>query len=86
MIMPRLKEYLDGHQHVHSYEVLPHPETHQAPDLDRTLHVPEKELAKVVIVKVNEWFVVTVLPADWKVDVKRQRGVQNETGATRSRG
>src|SRR5581483_8138333 len=73
MIVPRLKEYLDG-QHVH-YEALPHPETHRAPELAATLHVSGKELAKVVIVKVNERFVMTVLPASWKVDVKRLKEV-----------
>lgn len=57
------------------YQVLIHGETYTAPDLARALHVPGRELAKVVIVKVNGRFVMTVLPADWKVDLKRLKEV-----------
>ncbi len=39
------------------------------------LHTPEKEMAKVVIVKVDRRFVMTVLPASWKVDLRRLRTV-----------
>ena len=39
----------------------------------QTLHVSEQEMAKVVIVKVKERFVTTVLPATAKVDVQRLR-------------
>lgn len=73
MIVSRLKEYLDAH-HV-PYEVLPHPAVYRAPEVAQALHVPGKDLAKVVIVKVDERFVMTVLPADWKVDVKHLKGV-----------
>ncbi len=40
-----------------------------------TLHTPEKEMAKVVIVKVRERFVMIVLPARWNVDLHRLRTV-----------
>lgn len=68
-----LKEYLDR-EHVH-YEVLSHPEAFRAVAIAQTLHTPEKEMAKVVIVKVDEQFVMTVLPASSQVDFHRLKDV-----------
>ena len=67
------KEYLDR-EHVH-YEVLPHPKAFRAVAIAQTLHTPEKEMAKVVIVKVDEQFVMTVLPASLQVDLHRLKDV-----------
>ena len=64
-----LKTYLD-HEHVH-YAVLPHSQTFRAAAVAQTLHIPEKEMVKVVIVKVKEQFVTTVLSATTKVDLQR---------------
>ena len=72
-ISPSLKAYLD-HERVH-YDVLPHPEAFRALAIAQTLHTPVKEMAKVVIVKVHERFVMTVLPASWNVDLHRLRTV-----------
>ena len=72
-IVRRLKEYLD-HELI-PYEVMTHDETHRAPELARALHVLAKELAKVVILKVGERFVMAVLPADLKVEVRHLRDV-----------
>ena len=68
-ILRRLKDYLDREKI--PYEVLTHRETFTAPELAQTLHIPGKELAKVVIVKVGARFVMAVLPANWKADIKR---------------
>ena len=68
-IPSRLKVYLE-HETV-PYEVLTHREASRASELAQVLHVPGKELAKVVILKVGERFVMTVLPANWKVDLRR---------------
>lgn len=68
-----LQTYLD-HERVH-YDVLPHPEAFRALAIAQTLHTPEKEMAKVVIVKVDERFVMTVLQASWNVDIHRLRTV-----------
>jgi Ala-tRNA(Pro) deacylase len=68
-----LKDYLDR-EHVH-YDVLPHPEAFRALAIAHVLHTPEKEMAKVVIVKVENRFVMTVLPAGWIVDLHRLRDV-----------
>ena len=72
-ISPSLNAYLD-HERVH-YDVLPHPEAFRAVEIAHTLRTPEKDMAKVVIVKVNERFVMTVLPANWSVDLHRLRDV-----------
>lgn len=68
-----LNAYLDR-ERVH-YDVLSHPEAFRALAIAQTLHTPEKEMAKVVIVKVQERFVMTVLPASWNVDLHRLRTV-----------
>lgn len=72
-ILKRLKEYLD--RETVSYEILAHPEAYTAPELAEALHVPGKDLAKVVMLKIGERFVMTVLPANWKVDVKRLKDI-----------
>ncbi len=68
-----LNVYLDR-EHVH-YDVLPHPEAFQALTIAQMLRTPEEKMAKVVIVKVDRRFVMTVLPASWKVDLRRLRTV-----------
>ncbi|MEP6959698.1 MAG: YbaK/EbsC family protein, partial [Nitrospirota bacterium] len=72
-VSPTLKAYLDR-EWVH-YDVLPHPEAFHAAEIAHALHTPEKEMAKVVIVKVQERFVMTVLPASWNVNLPRLRTV-----------
>jgi Ala-tRNA(Pro) deacylase len=68
-----LHAYLN-HERVH-YDVLPHAETFRALAIAQMLHTPEKKMAKVVIVKADRRFVMTVLPASWKVDLRRLRTV-----------
>jgi len=68
-----LREYLEGEKV--PYTVLPHEETYTAPELAEALHVSGKEFAKVVVVKVDNRFVMVVLPANWKVDLRKLREV-----------
>lgn len=72
-IAQTLKDYLD--REYAYYDVLPHPETFRAAAVAQALHTPEKEMAKVVILTVNERFVMTVLPASWQVDLHRLKTV-----------
>lgn len=65
-ILKRLQDYLDG-QKVR-YQVLGHEEAYTAPEIAHALHVSGKMLAKVVIVKADERFVMTVLPSNWRID------------------
>jgi Ala-tRNA(Pro) deacylase len=72
-ILKRLKDYLDREKA--PFEVLTHRETFTAPELAQALHVPGKELAKVVMVKADERFVMAVLSANWKVDLKKLKEI-----------
>ncbi len=72
-ILRRLKDYLDS-QKVR-YDVLAHQEAFTATTIAHALHVPGKELAKVVMVKIGDRFAMTVLPSTWKVDLKRLKEV-----------
>jgi Ala-tRNA(Pro) deacylase len=72
-IAPTLNAYLDN-EHVH-YAVLPHPKAFRAVEIAHTLKTPGKEMAKVIIVKVDKQFVMTVLPANWRVNLRRLRDV-----------
>ena len=65
----RLQEYLDANHMPH--EVLSHEEAYTAPEIAHTLHVSGKMLAKVVMVKADERFVMAVLPSNWKIDFDR---------------
>ncbi len=68
-----LKTYLDRERI--RYDVLPHPEAFRATSIAQMLHAPEREMAKVIIVKVDDRYVMTVLPASWNVDLRRLREV-----------
>ncbi len=72
-ILRKLKDYLDS-QKV-GYEVLAHQEAYTAPEIARALHVPGKQVAKVVMVKIGARFVMAVLPSTWMVDLKRLQEV-----------
>ena len=52
-----------------------HQEAYTAPEIAHALHVSGKELAKVVMVKVGERFVMTVLPSNLRLDLKRLKEV-----------
>ena len=72
-IARKLKEYLDD-QEV-PYEVLIHEEAYTSLEIARTLHLQGKDVAKVIMVMVEDKFVMTVLPSPWKVDLKRLKEV-----------
>ena len=68
-----LKKYLDDQRIC--YEVLSHQAAHTASERAGALHIERHELAKVIILKVNARFVMVVLPADLKIDLKHVRDV-----------
>ncbi len=72
-ILKRLQSYLDTNKI--PYEVVNHPKAYTAHDVAQTLDVPGKLVAKVVVVKADQYFVMTVLPSTWRVDLKRLRDV-----------
>lgn len=71
-----LKEYLDEH-HVH-YVTLNHPAAFTAQKIAAAAHIPGKEMAKTVMVKLDGRLAMAVLPAPDHVSLRR---LQEATGA-----
>jgi len=63
----KLKEYLDSH-HIH-YETISHSMAFNAQRVAATTHIPGKEMAKTVVVKVDGEMSMAVLPASFKIDL-----------------
>ncbi len=72
-MLRRLKDYLDSQKI--QYEVLTHPEAYTAPEIAHALHVSGKMLAKVVMIKAGDRFVMAALPSNWRVDFKRLKEI-----------
>ena len=62
----KLKEFLDAN-HI-KYTVLTHSTAYTAPEIASLAHVPGKELAKTVIVKIDDRIMMVVLPSSQHVD------------------
>lgn len=63
-----IKNYLDTH-HVH-YESIKHQAAYTAQEIAAAAHIPGKELAKTVVVKMDGRFAMIVLPANRKINLK----------------
>lgn len=72
-ISKKLKDYLEKNQI--RYEVGYHSMAYTAQEIAAAQHVPGKEMAKVVMVKANDKMVMLVLPASYRVDTKKLKGV-----------
>ncbi len=72
-IARNLKTFLDENRV--RYHVLKHHEEFTAQEIAHALHVPGKELAKVVMVKADGQLVMAVLPASFRVDLDKLAGV-----------
>ncbi|MBI3752934.1 MAG: YbaK/EbsC family protein [Deltaproteobacteria bacterium] len=75
-ISMKLKIFLDENNV--AYQVAAHSEAYTAQEIAAALHVPGKELAKVVMVKAGERFVMTVLPASRKLDMAKLKEVMGK--------
>ena len=70
----KLKEFLDGNNV--EYVTISHSPAYTAQRIAELTHIPGKELAKTVIVKLDGSFAMAVLPASHKVDLDYlKRGV-----------
>ena len=67
MPVKRLKEFLDSHSI--KYITISHSRAFTAQETAASAHVPVKELAKTVLVKIDGKMAMAVLPASCKVDV-----------------
>jgi len=66
MPVKRLKEFLDGHNV--KYVTISHSRAFTAQETATSAHIPGKELAKTVMVKIDGKMAMAVLPASYKVD------------------
>ncbi|MCP4580200.1 MAG: YbaK/EbsC family protein [candidate division Zixibacteria bacterium] len=83
MPITKLKEYLDS-QHV-KYTIISHSRAYTAQEVAASAHIPGKEMAKTVIVKVDGKLAMAVLPASYSVNfdlLKRTVGALNIELAT----
>lgn len=78
-IARKLKEYLDENKV--PYKVATHQEVYTAQEVAASLHVPGKELVKVVIIKAKNKFIMAVLPADYKVNIEKVRTLLHDSEA-----
>lgn len=78
MSLSRLKEFLDG-QHI-KYVTISHSLAYTAQGIAALTHIPGKELAKTVIVKIDGGLAMAVVPASSQVSLtqlKRATGAKN---------
>ena len=76
MPVERLKEFLDSQQI--KYVTISHSVAYTAQGIAALTHTPGKELAKTVLVKIDDGLSMAVLPASCHIDVAR---LQAATGA-----
>ncbi len=74
--MAKLREFLDDHRV--KYVVISHSAAFTAQEIAASAHIPGKELAKTVVVKLDGKLVMAVLPASRKVDFA---ALKSATGA-----
>lgn len=71
MPVAKLKEFLDGHGV--KYVSISHSKAYTALEVAESAHVQGKEMAKTVVVKMDDKLALAVLPATQKVDVELLR-------------
>lgn len=71
MALQKLTEFLD-HEHV-KYEMLSHSPAFTAQEVAASAHVSGKELAKTVVVHLDNQLAMAVLPANQKVSLRELR-------------
>ena len=79
MAIASLKEYLD--KHLVKYIVISHSPAYTARGIAALSHIPGRELAKTVIVKLDGELVMAVLPASLRVDLALLKRATNANTA-----
>lgn len=69
MPMKKLKDFLDKNKT--KYVSIKHSPTYTAQEIAASAHIPGKELAKTVMVKLDGKLAMAVLPASFRVDLNR---------------
>lgn len=65
----KVKQFLDEH-HV-AYQTIPHTRAFTAQGVAASAHIPGRELAKTVMIKVDGEMAMAVLPASYRIDFER---------------
>ncbi len=78
-ILNKLKEFLDKKKV--KYAVRTHPVVYTSQEVAAAEHVPGAQLAKVVMIRANEEFVMVVLPATQRIVVEKLREVLEKSEA-----
>lgn len=76
MLSDELKRYLDDHNV--DYETISHTTAYTAAQTAQAAHIPGRNLAKVVITKIDGEFTIVALPANKQLDLE---GLKDATGA-----
>jgi len=74
----RIREYLDSNQV--GYESLPHSQAFEAREVAHTLHVPEAQFAKAVVLRADGRLLMAVLAASYRIsfpDLREKLGVSH---------
>lgn len=77
MPVKKLKEFLDNN-HI-KYVSIVHSRAYTASEIAQSAHIPGKEMAKTVMVKIDGKMAMAVVPAPLQIDFER---LQKVTGAT----
>ena len=67
MPVKKLKEYLDSNKI--KYETIGHSQVFTAQEIAGSAHIPGKEMAKTVVVRIDGKMAMAVLPASYRVDL-----------------
>lgn len=68
-ICEKLKELLN--RRAVSYEIIPHPVAYTAQEVAEQMHTSGSVVAKAVVLKINSWYAMAVLPAAHEIDLSR---------------
>jgi Ala-tRNA(Pro) deacylase len=60
------------------YKTFKHQEAYTAQEIAAAMHVPGKDLAKVVMVKSKDRYIMAVVPASWRIDFNKLKDVLHE--------
>lgn len=78
MTAQKLSDYLDEHQT--KYIRITHSPAYTASEVAQSAHIPGKDLAKTVMVKLDDQLIMVVLPSTKAVDLAK---LQEATGASK---
>jgi len=68
MVGKKIKEFLDSHKI--KYAMINHATAYTAQEIAAAAHIPGKELAKTVMIKVDGKMAMAILPASYRIDLK----------------